>query len=137
MKLNFILIIFLILLGCENSPVPELKSNSDLLLGNWINLEYSDSIFTAERSTELDLNQYCIGFDSNNLFLENKNIGWCGTPPVTYGKYEGSWQLEDSVLTIETPYWGGTAEYTWKILEVNESDLKIWIISQDFEMSEE
>lgn len=136
MKINAILLILLVTASCVDKAVPELKSTNDKLLGYWINLEYSDTLLTAQKSTALDSTQYCFGFESNHSFIENKNVGWCGTPPIAYGQYEGNWNLQDSTLFIETPYWGGTAKYTWKLLELTETTLRIGIIEQEYLMEE-
>lgn len=133
----FAIALILFLAACSTQEYPILKSTNDNLLGNWINIEYGDTTFTVQKASELPTDQYCFSFEANGKFIENKNSGWCGTPPIAYDVFEGTWQLSDSIITIETPYWGGTSVYTWKLLSIDESTLKIWIIDQQFTIEEE
>ena len=53
-------------------------------------------------------------------------MGWCGTPPISYGNYDGTWKIEDdSKLTITYEYWGGTMEEEWAISNLSTDKMKI------------
>ena len=54
-----------------------------------------------ERREELDEAFYGFIIGEDGSFTERKNTGWCGTPPITYGNFEGSWTaVSDSLLDI-------------------------------------
>lgn len=92
------------------------------ITGYWINQLHQDSIVSYDKSAALGENQYCFGLQSNGVFVERKNAGFCGTPPISYADYDGTWTLdEDSLLHISVPYWGGISNYKWKV-ELLESD---------------
>lgn len=80
-----------------------------------------------ERSDKLAADQYCFGFKRDGGFVEQKNAGWCGTPPIAYGQYEGSWSIQDSIVSVTVPFWGGMSHYSWKVTEVG-NDRLVFIV---------
>ena len=113
----------LAIFGCDKKEDEPINTNSTVLLGSWINPQYNESTITFERSVSLLDNQYGISFEQNNKLIERKNSGSCGTPPISYSNYAGNWMQKDSIITINVGYWGGTMDYTWKILTVNQVEL--------------
>lgn len=93
--------------------------------------EYNDTVFTVDRSYSLIDNAYGFAFKSDGVFVERKNAGWCGTPPITYADFEGTWTVVDSKIIITVAYWGGTADYQWKIISIDSKELKIAVLSQE------
>lgn len=95
-------ILFLAALGCEKDRITIYNEG---LLGYWITPEYG-------------------------VFLERKNAGWCGTPPITYGDFDGTWmEDEDGFIYITSEYWGGTQDLTFKLISVDEAHLVLEIIN--------
>ncbi|MDA3821215.1 MAG: hypothetical protein PF450_01195 [Bacteroidales bacterium] len=95
-------------------------------------MEYTESAIVLEKVSSLPNDEYGIEFKSNGKLTEWKNSGWCGTPPISYGEFEGSWEFKnDSVLSIESEYWGGTSIMEWEILELNNQTLKHLIIKSE------
>jgi len=119
-----ILLLAIILLACEKNNENTAAKN-DLLIGSWFNPQHNDSIVTYERAKGLVDNEYSFSFKEDMTFIERKNAGWCGTPPISYADFDGIWSQKDSILEITVDYWGGTADYTWKILSLDETTLKI------------
>ena len=128
--MKIIRILFLVLmsqslmLSCKKDDV-KLNENQDNLIGNWINPEYTDSLIVLEKSGTLKLNEYGISFKADGKLIERKINGWCGTPPVVYSDYEGTWTKQDSLISIEVGYWGGTSVYKWIIISVAGNKLKV------------
>jgi hypothetical protein len=126
-----ILISALVIIACEkNNEKPAI--NDDLLIGSWFNPQYNDSIVTYESSERLIDNEYSFSFNEDNSFIERKNAGWCGTPPITYADFDGTWTRNDSILEISVGYWGGMADYRWKILSLDEVNLKTQSLEEDY-----
>lgn len=122
MKKSLLLVsIFTLIASCIFLP----QENIDTLISYWIEPEYNDSLITYCRATSMPNDAYGFAFKENGVFKEHKNAGSCGTPPISYANYEGTWTLKDSVIKIEVPYWGGTANYTWKLININDSLLTI------------
>jgi hypothetical protein len=115
----------------ENTPGTDV-----LLIGSWFNPQYNDSIVIYERSKGLVDNEYGFSFNGDNSFIERKNAGWCGTPPISYADFDGTWTRNDSIVEITVGYWGGTAEYSWKILAVDGASLKLERLDEIYYLEE-
>lgn len=126
-----VLLIILVTISCkkeESSVNPE----STYLVGTWVNPQYSDSLITLESSPNLVDSLYGISFKSNGKLIEHKNSGWCGTPPISYGDYEGNWSEKDSVVNIEVGFWGGTVILQWKLLSITNDHITIHQLSAEY-----
>jgi hypothetical protein len=123
----------------ENLIIENEKKGSHLedVVGNWIHPQYNDSTVTYERSGNLADNDYGFSFRKDGVFIERKNIGWCGTPPICYGDFDGTWTQNDSVLNINVAYWGGMADYKWKIVSVDIYHLTIMKLEENYHMENE
>ncbi len=115
--------IILILISCTDNPVNE--SIPDNLEGTWVYRSYQEDVYTMEKSINLENDNSGLIILGNGKFIERKNIGFCGTPPVVYDNYQGNWEsLSDTKLKIEVEYWGGTENFTMDIVSVTNSFLK-------------
>lgn len=128
------LILFLfpiLLISCEKEQELIIDNSNDLM-GCWISPVVNDSVMEYSKAESLKDNEYGFEFKSGQVFIERKNAGWCGTPPIAYADFEGTWQQYDSLLVITVDYWGGTADYEWKIISIDEHSLKIYKISEEY-----
>jgi len=131
---RLIILLFVIsIIACEKNN-ENLAANPDQLIGSWFNPQYNDSIVTYERSEGLVENEYGFSFKEDKTFIERKNAGWCGTPPISYADFDGTWSKIDSIIEITVDYWGGTANYTWKIVSVDEATLKIILREEKYNL---
>ncbi|MEI6090430.1 MAG: hypothetical protein WCR42_08265 [bacterium] len=118
--------------------IEPIKNESKDLIGNWINpLNVDTLICRFERTTALQDTAYGFSIQSDKVFIERKNSGWCGTPPIAYENYKGTWSENDSVLSITVGYWGGMADYKWKIISVDDKYLTVYKIKEEFIQKEE
>jgi hypothetical protein len=129
---NIILLIFsiLFLISCDNND--GFNINSDLLVGSWINEQRKDTLKTYDRADNLKDKEYGFIFRSDGIFIERKNAGWCGTPPISYEDFEGTWIKNDSIISITAGFWGGLAAYQWKIILIDKSNLTITASSEEY-----
>jgi hypothetical protein len=136
MKTAYKMVLFLsilILISCDKKD--ELSFfDSEYLYGYWINPVINDSISIFEKSNSLKDNDYGFVFKSEHVFIERKNSGWCGTPPISYANFEGTWDLTDSIIDITVGYWGGLADYQWKIISIDKNKLKIIRLKEDYHL---
>lgn len=96
------------------------------LFGTWVRAEYEEGIMALRESEELQQDEYGFRIHSDGQFLERKNAGWCGTPPISYANYEGEWKgLSESLLEITVGYWGGTTSYRMEIVSLDSADLQV------------
>jgi hypothetical protein len=134
-KLHFLILLFSagILFSCDDDINHPMVS-TDQLIGHWVNPEYVDSFWVYTKSTELKADDYGFTFKAGKSFVERKNAGWCGTPPITYGDFDGIWNVNDSTINITVEYWGGEADYQWKVISINNKNLKIYKLKEDYKM---
>ena len=121
-RILFLVFILGLFSSCEKNANNATNSNS--ILGCWINPSYNDSIVTFEKSDNLEINDYGIEFKEKGLFIE-RNSGWCGTPPLTYSNCNGTWHIKGSLIQISVDFWGIQNEYKWKLISVNNEKLTI------------
>jgi hypothetical protein len=110
------------------------KELSSAILGVWLFDEssYANNSMKLVKRDDLVDDRAGIVFQSNGDLLKRQNVGWCGTPPVQYGNYDGDWTLSaDSVLTLHYEYWGGWAIEKWKIQELSDSALVVSLLRWD------
>jgi hypothetical protein len=123
-RLFFILILPVLLLFSCNKE--EININPDnLLLGVWSYSNYQSDAAVFARSTKFTDN-HCYMFNADGSLTERKNSGWCGTPPVTYADYDGTWRIiNDTLIHIRVGYWGGSMTYGLDIERIDSDSLKI------------
>ncbi|MCP4312567.1 MAG: hypothetical protein GY790_14995 [Bacteroidetes bacterium] len=138
-KLLFLLIPFF-MISCEKDLVEvEALGENASIIGTWVEeIDYQltlaeDGITRLNRSEELSDFGYGFTFNEDGTFIEHKNSGWCGTPPISYDNFEGTWEpLSDSLLDITVAYWGGTMTYQMQIVSLHEDKLGIkYLFSED------
>lgn len=119
-------LIGLMTISCEkNDADNNITKTNPIIQGSWINPIYNDSTIILEKSNDLKSNDYGIAFKDDGLLVERKNSGWCGTPPISYSDFNGTWAIKDSVIQISVDYWGGKADYIWKIVSIDNYKLRI------------
>lgn len=133
MKKLLYLIIPIMMFSCEKDIVETdaLGENAGII-GIWVEeIDRSlpvieDGITRLNRSAEFDPGSYGFSIHEDGTFIERKNAGWCGTPPISYDNFEGTWEpLSDSLLDITVAYWGGTLTYQMRIVILEEDKLGI------------
>lgn len=124
-----------ILSACEETIEPRFN-NSDPLIGSWINPHYSDTLWQFEKANTLQDDSPGITFKADGLLIERKNAGWCGTPPITYANYDGTWTRNDSLIRITVDYWGGKADYQWKIISMDDRTLTVYRVKDEYHFQE-
>jgi hypothetical protein len=127
-KITVVISFLIVLVACDKYD--EKIINTDFLIGYWVNPQVIDTVITYERANHLIDNSYGFAFISEGKFVERKNSGWCGTPPISYADYEGTWTKNDSIINITVGYWGGTTDYQWKINFINNNILTVVSLSE-------
>jgi hypothetical protein len=131
----FLLFLIFGMTACENGSLPVID-DSEPVTGYWINPVSIDTLWQYERSVAFKNDASGICFKSGDKFVERKNSGWCGTPPVSYANYEGTWTRSDSILNISVGFWGGTVDYEWKIISVSNNKLTLCRIKDTYHYTE-
>lgn len=131
----FLFLTIAIFVSCDSDNSFDL-SNSNKIIGNWINPVAVDTLTRYERSDSLRSNDYGFSIKEGQKFIERKNAGWCGTPPISYADFDGTWTMNDSTISITVDYWGGVASYEWKLIDIDNKYLTIWVAKTEFPTGE-
>jgi hypothetical protein len=134
MKKLVSLVLLVMLVSCEKEflEVDDLGENAGLV-GTWVQEGYTGDTTLLRRMSALDEHQYGFTIVEDGTFIERKNSGWCGTPPIAYANYDGTWKaISDSLLNITVGYWGGVMTYQIRIVSLRADDLAIkYLYSSD------
>jgi hypothetical protein len=125
------LLLTLAFVSCQKLT-DSVETGNPQLIGSWTDPQYTDTLVSYTRAGDLVENQYGIKFKPGNKLVQRQNIGWCGTPPIVTADYEGTWIWNDSVVNITVGYWGGTADLTWKVIQLNDQKLVISVVKADY-----
>jgi hypothetical protein len=123
-KTFFLFGLFILLITACKKDATTNQLNEEIF-GYWANPVYTDTSITYTRAINLPDNEYGFLLQKPHKFIEHKNIGSCGTPPIVYGIYEGTWTQAADTLKIEVGYWGGITSYTWLIQSIDDKYLSI------------
>jgi len=129
------LIISLLIFGflsCEKVDNVKSYKGNEGLKGVWVYRAYQDSIAVYSSEAQLDEDLPGFMFFDSAKFIERKNAGWCGTPPIAYSNYNGTWNNTDSLVNITVGYWGGMASYKWIVMSLTTDTLKIYNQAQTY-----
>lgn len=120
-------------MSCSKEDINEIPVEIDYeyLAGSyWVNPVIEDTLWHFDRTSKLYENCYGLSFLNDNQLVERKGAGWCGTPPIAYADFDGQWQLNGDTISISVGYWGGTAQYQWKILTITNQHLTVYKVSE-------
>ncbi|MBN1598900.1 MAG: hypothetical protein JW894_11460 [Bacteroidales bacterium] len=122
LKLIVALITVLTIISCKKTSD---KSSNESYFGTWILADYTELYVMLYRASEF-IDEYGFSIKADGTFIERKNSGWCATPPIDYEDYLGYWtKINDTVLSVEVPFWGGTEYFDLEIFSVTEDTLKV------------
>lgn len=125
MKTSIRIVLFLSLVICfscndDNDGIT--IDESDQLIGSWINPISTDAELKFTRASALKKNTYGISFLQQSVCVE-RSSGWCGTPPITFFDYEGTWSRKGNIITITID--NGMEAIQWEIKTLNDDYLII------------
>jgi hypothetical protein len=112
-------------IGCD-TDVESLQINeSDKLVGHWIKPVANDTELKLDRANTLKKDAYGISFLTESNCIE-RSSGWCGTPPLIFADFQGTWKRNDSIITITIDNgMNGLEAINWKIKTLDDQSLVI------------
>ncbi len=111
--------------------IPQESNQIQHLLGSWIFESYGEETRIYQKTSQIPPDKGAYTFLKDGSLIVRQNVGWCGTPPITYGNYEGTWKMtSDSTLIIKYPFWGGTTQQQLQITSLDEHQLAFKTISR-------
>ena len=119
-----------ILQSCEKNPL-YIDGVAGDMLGHWIEASYNDTTIVYKRASGIPEGTPGWTFIEDGSLINRANSGFCGTPPISYADYKGNWVASDSIIDISVEFWGGILLLKWQILEISESELEVYQLSQE------
>ncbi len=102
--------------------ISSFKFKTDSLVGIWMYQGEKKAYAKQRKITEGP----CFIFKKDGKFIIRKNAGWCGTPPISYANFEGTYSIHsDSSIIVKYTDWRGAIETEWKISSLSKKWLKI------------
>lgn len=104
---------------CSDENIEEASDN--LLVGTWVESTYDNGKIIYKKSESIPDEDYSLTFKANGELIL-RSSGWCGTPPLIFYNQEGSWQLENNIVSIwyEDFY---PASTSWGIVSLTNDEL--------------
>ena len=106
MKKLIILLLMLSFIGCKEKQIVD---PDNLLLGTWVNVSYESqngvTLITYQRNSGLDNQNSGYIFYNSGKITDRSVVGRCGTPPLSYGDFEGNWTFDNDIVTINSTDW--------------------------------
>jgi len=125
MKKHLFFVFTIVCLGYSCTKEPDIQiDQNELIIGVWEQGGSVDGRIVMYRTQQLPDNSYGISFNSDGTLVERKNQGWCGTPPVSYGDFAGTWQrLKDKTILVNVVFWGGHTSFLMDIYSLTDRKL--------------
>ncbi|MFB0907310.1 MAG: hypothetical protein QMB03_03345 [Spirosomataceae bacterium] len=129
-------------IACSEDGVSPSLSNLEgqgNLIGIWEYESYEQISDTTYAQVYRKVNRIAgdqpgITFKQNGAFISKQNSGWCGTPPISYDSFDGTFSVASkNLLNINSTYWGGKMNYKAEVLELNNRRLKIRPFAYEYE----
>lgn len=120
------LVILIMLSFSISNTAQTSKINKGKITGVWLFADYlyAEQHMVYKRFKALGKDSSGFQFLPAGLLTSRRNSGFCGTPPIQYRNYGGSWKFtSDSTITIRYKFWGGVSEEDWKIIELSQTTL--------------
>lgn len=122
---SLLLLLIVTHIGCDTTDDSIQINDSDKLVGHWINPVHNDSELKLERAKSLKNDAYGISFLRESSCIE-RSSGWCGTPPLIFADFQGSYKRNDSLITITMDNgMNGLEDIDWKIKTLDDQYLVI------------
>lgn len=125
MKIKSILILNIILPVIMFSGFLNPEPVKNDIQGIWVLDGYEDNQTIYRKASAFKKDKPGFEFKSDGTMTKRQNVGWCGTPPVSYGNFDGKWEwTEDNNLRLEYEYWGGVDTIGFKVESIDNQIMK-------------
>ncbi|MGB1205017.1 MAG: hypothetical protein ACPG5B_05185 [Chitinophagales bacterium] len=124
LKIGIILLISFSLLSFSTH-----RKMNKKIVGVWIFSDFQNAIYEYSKEKALVQNKGGFQFKKNGKMIIRQNIGWCGTPPISYGNNEGTWQkIGSSKISMQYKYWGGEIIEKWEIKCIGQQNMSVKVL---------
>jgi hypothetical protein len=123
---KYVLFLSVVLLSSCESDQNLSNPLTEKLIGYWVNPVSTDTLITYTKASFLINDEYGFQFVEDHYFMERRNAGWCGTPPVVYADFDGNWTIKDSIISVTLNHTEGLIYYEWQVISVDQNNLTLY-----------
>ena len=131
MKKLLFIALFAALFACQKSEIT--NGNPSLVKNVWVNDGWKGDTVIYRNQSDFEKDTGGYQFKKNGKLVSRQNASFCGTPPITYENYGGSWlQIAPDTLSINAEYWGTghnmskeLLTYKFYIISIDDNTLKL------------
>ncbi len=90
-------------------------------MGTWIHdgFDETNKSFIYIKAAKLSKDRKGWIFKPNGDMIDRDNIGFCGTPPITYTDYESQWKkISNTKIEVDGKSWEGNKKYSFDIISI-------------------
>ena len=125
MTILLLILGFLFPMNSENNQALSLEDN---IVGVW-EMQYTEqNKMTYKKVKKLASDQGGIEFLADGTVKLKRNAGWCGTPPISYAEFTGTWKVEGKSLIYTYNYHKQDLKNELKFIEGNERELTFELV---------
>lgn len=96
------------------------------LIQKWVMVDSNDEGILYKSDTRFDEHKSGMEFMKDGTMVVRQNAGWCGTPPITYENFSGTWTaISKTEVALAYEFWGGTIKSTMTIVKLNKKELLV------------
>ncbi len=100
--------------------------NNNELIGTWVYSTYKDDLLYYKKKNNLKKDNAGIEFFKSGKLIKRQNESGCGTPPITYKNFNGSWEKKtDSTISLTYQNWGGMYQEEWQISSLTKDKMVV------------
>lgn len=125
-KMNLIFIIpFILFSGCLNESEDTNEKRNPELVGVWVTSAWENDHVLYTRATKFKDDEGGYQFKADGTLIDRKNAGWCGTPPITYDNFAGTWDQNEDTILVKSGSWNGETSCKLVVISVDSHFLKV------------
>jgi hypothetical protein len=99
---------------------------NEALIGSWVYSHQENDMVFYKKKNHPGKHKPGIEFKNDGKIINRKNGSWCGTGPVKYTDYEGTWEKRtDSTVTLIYQYNGQMCQEEWQVSSLKKGKMAI------------
>lgn len=114
----------------EDAESNAVEKRAVSVIGNWVVSDFNNDVTVYDRTPVLKQNEYGYIFLSGGRMIIRGSSN--ESDSLTSREYEGTWKLENGLLTINANYWGGKVIERWVVIYLSSNTMTAKKISAEF-----
>jgi len=96
------------------------------LFKKWVFVDSNEEGILYESGAQFKEDKSGMEFMKDGTMVVRQNGGWCGTPPIAYENFTGTWRaISKTEFALSYKFWGGTIKSTMTVVKLNKKELVV------------